>query len=226
MNASRRTRGHQAVRVLRHALILAAASLPGLMSSTAAQAADTDRVLVSFAAGASAADRSAGIAAVGGRSAGTVRRLGVDVVEVPQGRAEAAARALSARSTVRWAEADGTLAPAEVVPDDYHWPAQWSQVITHTHEAWETTTGAASTVIAVLDTGVDLAQPDLQGALVPGYDVNGGDADPSDDHGHGTGSAGVVGAQAGNGIGGSGSCPGCRVMPVKVTGADGTAYWS
>jgi serine protease len=36
---------------------------------------------------------------------------------------------------------------------------------------WGTTRGSADTVVAVLDTGVDLTHPDLQGQLVPGYDL-------------------------------------------------------
>ena len=55
--------------------------------------------------------------------------------------------------------------------------------------AWDITTGSASIVVGVLDTGI-LAHPDLSGRTVPGYDMiadsfvgndgNGRDADPSD----------------------------------------------
>jgi serine protease len=56
--------------------------------------------------------------------------------------------------------------------------------------AWDTTTGSAAVIVAVLDTGVRLNHPDLAGKLVAGYDMvsdttisndgNGRDNDPND----------------------------------------------
>jgi subtilisin family serine protease len=80
--------------------------------------------------------------------------------------------------------------------------------------------------IAVLDTGVDLTQPDLQGKFVAGYNVVSGTGDPTDDNGHGTWAAGVAGAASNNGIGVTSYCWGCSLMPVKVLGADGVGTMS
>ena len=76
--------------------------------------------------------------------------------------------------------------------------------------------------MAVLDTGRDLGHPDLQGAFVAGFDVVNQDADPSDDHGHGTMVTGVIAARSNNAVGVTSTCWRCSVMPVKVIGADGT----
>ena len=84
------------------------------------------------------------------------------------------------------------------------------------------TRGAADTVVAVLDTGIDRSHPDLQGSFVEGSDAVNEDADPNDDHGHGTLVAGVIAARSNNGIGGVGACSQCSLMPVKVIAGNGS----
>ena len=113
-----------------------------------------------------------------------------------------------------------TIAPS-FAPNDPLWRDSWSFGKANAAGAWSVTTGAAETVVAVLDTGADLGHPDLQGSFVAGYDTVNEDADPSDDHGHGTMVAGVVAARGNNGIGAAGACWRCSVMPVKVIGANG-----
>jgi subtilisin family serine protease len=76
-------------------------------------------------------------------------------------------------------------------------------------------------VVAVVDTGVDASQPDLAGVVLPGVNLLNGDASSADDNGHGTSVAGVVAALADNGIGGSGVCGSCSILPIKAMGANG-----
>ena len=88
------------------------------------------------------------------------------------------------------------------------------------------TTGAPGVVVAIVDSGVDPAHPDLAGAVRAGYDFVDRDADTSEPAGggHGTAVAGVAAARANNGVGGVGSCFGCDVMPLRVLGPGGFAF--
>jgi len=108
------------------------------------------------------------------------------------------------------------------LPNDPLWRDSWSLAKVRAPAAWRVTRGSADVIVAVLDTGVDRNHPDLQGALVDGWDAVNEDADPSDDHGHGTLVAGVIAARSNNKIGGVGACSQCSLMPVKVIGGNGT----
>lgn len=82
--------------------------------------------------------------------------------------------------------------------------------------AWDISTGTPSTVIAVIDTGIDSDHPDLVNKILPGWDVIPNDFIPEDDFGHGTQMAGVVGAETNNALGMAGTCPNCRILPIKA----------
>jgi subtilisin family serine protease len=112
------------------------------------------------------------------------------------------------------------------VPNDPFFSTEWSVVKTRADRGWDLSTGSAEVVVAILDTGVDPSQPDLHGKLTAGYDYVNNDQAPDDDNGHGTAVAGIVGAGSDNGIGVAGYCWACRLMPVKVLGADGTGFMS
>lgn len=94
------------------------------------------------------------------------------------------------------------------------------------YDAWDTTEGGSETVVAVIDTGVDLNHPDLTGKLTAGYDFVGDDDLADDVNGHGTHVAGIVAAETDNGIGGAGICPNCRVMPLRALNRYGSGSLS
>ncbi len=118
------------------------------------------------------------------------------------------------------------LAAPPVAPNDPSLPEQWGLNIIQAPKAWEVTTGEPEVVVAILDTGIELTHPDLKNKVVPGYDFVNGDADPSDDHGHGTHVAGIVAAEGNNGQGIAGVAWGSRLMPVRVIGAAGEGTYS
>jgi subtilisin family serine protease len=82
--------------------------------------------------------------------------------------------------------------------------------------AWQVTGGSPTTVVAVVDSGVQADNPALQGRVLAGYDFVHGDTDTADDNGHGTAVAAIVASV----------CPGCSILPVKVLDANGTADWA
>jgi thermitase len=97
------------------------------------------------------------------------------------------------------------LAPAGTVPSDPKWSGQWNMVKVRAPEAWDTYTGDAGTIVAVIDSGVDAKHPDLDGHLAWGLDTYAGDADPTDTNGHGTFCAGVAAAETDNALGVAGA---------------------
>ena len=81
--------------------------------------------------------------------------------------------------------------------------------------------------VAIIDTGVDLAHPDLGAKIVSsGYDFANDDDDATDDHWHGTHVAGIAAADTDNAVGIAGVARDCRILPVKVTDANGDGYYS
>lgn len=75
-------------------------------------------------------------------------------------------------------------------------------------------------LVAVLDTGIDKDHEDLSGRVVVEIDLAGsGSAD--DAYGHGTPVAGIIAADAANGLGMIGLAPGSRLVNVKVADDNG-----
>ena len=105
-------------------------------------------------------------------------------------------------------------------------------------EGWDVTTGSTTTVVAIIDTGVDLGHPEIAGLLADGSprivraynsSVEAPGASAWDSVGHGTIVAGVAVGRTNNGPvfggqgiagmagGAGGDSAGCRVLAIKAT---------
>ncbi|MDA8442991.1 MAG: S8 family serine peptidase [Peptococcaceae bacterium] len=100
---------------------------------------------------------------------------------------------------------------------------QWSLTKAHVPQAWQMGATGSGVTIAIVDTGVDLTDPDLIDNLVPGYNAITGESGPAaaqDDNGHGTNVAGIAAAEL-NGLGVVGVAYNASIMPVKVMDSSG-----
>jgi len=114
-------------------------------------------------------------------------------------------------------------------------------------EAWDIEKGSSDIIVAILDTGVKYDHPDLKNRMwintqesdndkdsdangyiddTMGWDFANEDNDPTDGNGHGTHVAGIIGAEANNGIGYTGIDWNCKLMPLKVVKDNNTASYS
>jgi serine protease len=150
-----------------------------------------------------------------------------------------AIKQLGKQPGVRYAEPNYIL-KSSAVPNDRYYPRQWHYPLINLPQAWDITTGSGAVIVAVIDTGVLLDHPDLQGQLVSGYDFisdaasardgDGPDQNPNDPGDqssggsssfHGTHVAGTIAAATNNVTGVAGVAWNARVMPLRVLGKDG-----
>ncbi|MFN2114584.1 MAG: S8 family serine peptidase, partial [Anaerolineae bacterium] len=127
---------------------------------------------------------------------------------------------------VEYVEEDA-VAHIQDAPNDPRFSSeQWAPQLIGADDAWDTTTGSSGVVVAVVDTGLDMSHEDIDGEWVDGIDIYNGDNDPSDDYGHGTWVAGVIGAATGNNTGLASIGRDTVLMPVKVTDDNGNTSYS
>ncbi|GLY07253.1 S8 family serine peptidase [Actinoplanes sp. NBRC 101535] len=184
----------------------------GALAPSAAQAADTatTRLDVGIEVG---ADPAGVVAALGdGVTYHRVDGLNAIAVDVPPSTRAAALKTLTAHPDVRYAEV-GAVLKADGDPLDTTNAPKFEEMTVPEARTW--TTGRPDVLVAVLDTGVS-PNPDLSAdRLVHPRDVVDGDDDATDDDNHGTMVANLI-AAADNGVGSTGVCSSCGIMPVRV----------
>lgn len=132
---------------------------------------------------------------------------------------------------VEYAELDG-IGQGGVIPNDPNFSSQWHHrnlakpsASIQTPPAWDITQGSTNVIIAVLDTGLT-SSTEFAGRTVPGYNFAYTNANPADDHGHGTAVAGTAAANAQNSALVAGVDWRCRIMPLKVLDANNSGFYS
>jgi subtilisin family serine protease len=173
---------------------------------------------------------------VGAQRADLATALGLEryhIVRIPAG-GDPVALAASLRrhgQVVESVDFDGTGGVADVVPDDQFFESQYALRNTgqpingssgtagadiRATEAWTITTGSTDVTLAIIDAGVN-SHLDLDGRLVPGWNVVLNNADTSDScSSHGTHVCGSAAANAGNASGIAGVDWNARIMPVRI----------
>ncbi len=145
----------------------------------------------------------------------------------PETNLAAAASALAASTLVASVQPN-YIYRAAFTPNDTNFALQWHLSRVGAEAAWQTDAAAPlyggdpSVVVAVLDTGITVTD-DLAGtAFATGFDFVNGDADTTDDNGHGTHMAGTIAQTTNNGTGTAGLAFNTTLMPVKVLNAAGS----
>ena len=147
---------------------------------------------------------------------------------------------LRKRTDIFYAEPN-YIRSSSLLPNDQFYSFQWHYPLINLPEAWDQTTGNPNVNVAVIDTGVLLDHPDLQGKFVSGYDfisnsanaLDGDGIDPNpDDPGdgrnadgsssfHGTHIAGTIAVSTNNSSGVAGVGWNTKIMPLRALGAFG-----
>ncbi|WP_338763364.1 S8 family serine peptidase [Massilia sp. METH4] len=141
--------------------------------------------------------------------------IGIDcyVLEVPPSASpEAAAAQLEQDPRVAWVQRVQQFSGMAVGTADTLYPAQPGGRYWHVAELHRSATGRGVTV-AVIDSGVDPAHPDLAGQVAETRNFA---ATPYRPESHGTAVAGIIAARGGNGAGILGVAPGARVMALRA----------
>ena len=152
------------------------------------------------------------------------------------------ARTLNARDDVLYAHPN-YLYHALAEPDDEFYGFQWHYPAINLPQAWDITTGAASTVVGVVDSGIlyeddpnGLRHPDFEGKVLPGYDfisdpnsaLDGDGRDPNafdepyqENSFHGSHVGGTIAAAANNQTGVAGVDWQAKLVPIRALGPQG-----
>lgn len=202
-------------------------SFAGSVSAEAKNSQPTERGLLVKTRKNAAADHEVAseVAKGGGRVTSKLDQLGVHVVRVPAEKWSKLKDKLTKNPKYEYVEEDAK-GMGFWTPNDPSFGSQWHLGTISAPAGWDITTGSSTAIVAVLDSGIQMNHPDLQGRILPGWDYVNNDADPSDDRGHGTAVAGTAAAIGNNGVGVTGVAVTARILPLKVLDSSGQGFYS
>jgi subtilisin family serine protease len=149
--------------------------------------------------------------------AGKARKLGqsnIHVIDVAHGSEKAIANKLKHNPHFKFAELDQRV-EVSATTNDPMLGSEWHLNKIGAATAWDSVQGAG-VIIAILDSGMDSAHPDLAGNAVAGYNTYDNNTSTADVCGHGTKAAGSAAATANNAAGVAGVAGQARIMPVRI----------
>lgn len=88
--------------------------------------------------------------------------------------------------------------------------------------AWDFSTGSKNIMVALIDSGADLNNPDMKGTITDSYNPATKSSNVTDIVGHGSWTAAIIGATGNNNVYGTGIAWNSRVMVVQATDEDGS----
>jgi len=181
------------------------------------------RIIVEPRAGLTVEEFSKSLKDNGAGKALKIGQSNMHVIDVPHGSEKAIVNKLKHNPHYKFVELDQRVELTATVNDPYL-GSEWHIAKIGANTAWDKSQGAGVT-IAILDSGVDAAHPDLAPRLVPGYNTSNNNTDTSDICGHGTSVAGAAAAALNNSVGVAGVAGGAKIMPVRIaTLVNGACY--
>jgi len=184
-----------------------------------------DELIVQFKAGVHKAGSDSVLKGAGAAEAEEIPQLRVKRIKVPAAARDKIKAALAKNPNVSFVE-ENYLAEPLATPNDPSYVSQWHLPKIAAPAGWDITTGSSTVDIAILDTGVDPAHPDLAGKLLPGFNFYTNTSDTHDVYGHGTKVAGSAAAMANNAAGVAGVAWQNPIMPLVISDSTGYATYA
>jgi subtilisin family serine protease len=224
-------------------LIMLFGSLSAL-SQTSEKSFVDDELLVKFKPGVERENKTAFNSSLGAELQEEFGDLGWQRVKLPVGKSVSKALAEYLSDPRIEAAQPNYYYRLHVTPNDPQFGSLYGMTRISAPAAWDITTGNPNVVVANIDTGSRYTHQDLAANMwtntseipannvdddgngfvddIYGYDFRFNDANPLDEHGHGTHTSGTIGAAGNNMLGVTGVNWTVKIMTVKIYSATGT----